>query len=345
MGRKTDKPPRKKQFTHELMGERDDAGGRAGRGGDDESRFGAKGFVRRGRQVAQQKMAETALLRAGGAAALDIETLPVGEVTQVFSLYCRVAHPTGERVCVVRKTLTKLADTAIVVGDRVRFRDGAAGNEPVIEQVLPRKTLLTRAPAHGERDQPIVANADQMLIVAAIREPRVKWGLIDRMIVAALAGGLTPIVCLNKSDLLQPDDSTAEMDHYAAMNIRVCRTSIETGAGLDELRDLLRGKTTVLAGHSGVGKSSLISAIQPGLDIRIGRVSEQTEKGRHTTTSARRYDLAIGGCVIDTPGVKLFGLAGVSREKLLECFPDVAAGNAPPWRRESYQRIADSLPV
>lgn len=332
MSRRADKPPRNKQFTHELMGD-----------GDDESRFGARGFVRRGRQVAQQKMAETALLRAGGAAAMDIETLPVGQVTQVFSLYCRVFHPTGERVCVVRKTLTKLADTNIVVGDEVNFRDGAAGNEPVIERIRPRRTLLTRAAAHGGRDQPIVANADQMLIVAALREPRVKWGLIDRMIVAARSGGLEPIVCLNKWDLVLPDDSTAEMDHYAKMGIRVCRTSVATGAGLDELRELLRGKTTVLAGHSGVGKSSLIGAIQPGLDLRIGRVSEQTEKGRHTTTSARRYDLSIGGCVIDTPGVKLFGLSGVTRERLLELFPDVAAGEAPVWRQESYQRIAESL--
>jgi ribosome biogenesis GTPase len=334
MGRRADKPPRKKQFTHELMGER-----------DDDSDFGAKGFVRRGKKIKEQKMAETAQLRAGGAADLDIQTLPIGEVTQVFSLYCRVAHPTGERVCVVRKTLIKLAETNIVVGDRVHFRDGTPGSEPVIEQVLPRTTMLTRAAAHGGRDQPIVANADQMLIVASLREPRVKWGLIDRMIVAARSGGLEPIVCLNKWDLVLPDDSTAEMDHYAAMTIRICRTSVSKEIGLDELRELLRGKTTVLAGHSGVGKSSLIAAIQPGLDLRIGRVSEQTEKGRHTTTSARRYDLSIGGCVIDTPGVKLFGLVGVTRERLLELFPDVAGGNAPPWRRESYERISESLAV
>ena len=103
---------------------------------------------------------------------------------------------------------------------------------------------------------------------------------------------------------------------------------------------------TVLAGHSGVGKSSLIRAVQPDLDLRIGEISRITEKGRHTTTSARRYPLRIGGAVIDTPGVKLFGLWNVTRENLSHYFPDVDADaeTAPRWRRESYQRILASLP-
>src|SRR6185312_6414173 len=103
-------------------------------------------------------------------------------------------------------------------------------------------------------------------------------------------------------------------------------------------------RTTVLAGHSGVGKSTLINAIEPALDLRIGAISNYTGKGRHTTTSARRYPLTIGGAVIDTPGVKMFGLWGVSRENLPEFYPDVAAGNAPPWRQENFERILESLP-
>jgi ribosome biogenesis GTPase len=101
---------------------------------------------------------------------------------------------------------------------------------------------------------------------------------------------------------------------------------------------------TVLAGHSGVGKSSLIRAVQPDLDLRIGAISGYNEKGRHTTTSARRYPLKIGGAVIDTPGVKLFGLWNVTRENLSDFFPDVAGGTAPQWRVESFQRIESSLP-
>jgi ribosome biogenesis GTPase len=128
-----------------------------------------------------------------------------------------------------------------------------------------------------------------------------------------------------------------------SMAIRCCKTSVTGEAGLEELRGLLKDKSTVLAGHSGVGKSSLIAAIEPGLDIRIGEVSEFTSKGRHTTTSARHYDLKMGGCVIDTPGVKMFGLWDVTRENLRQYFPDVVAETAPAWRKESFERISESL--
>ena len=202
-----------------------------------------------------------------------------------------------------------------------------------------------------------MANADQMLIVAAVTEPPVKWGLIDRMIAAARSGGLVPIVCLNKIDLIEPgeagqpvetaDDETvdplAALDYYLSLGIQTLRTSVETALGLDELKGVLLDRTTVLAGHSGVGKSSLIAAVEPGLDIRIGAISGYTGKGRHTTSSARRYPLAAGGTVVDTPGVKLFGLWGVTAERLIEFFPDVTADTAPPWRRQSYERILSTI--
>jgi ribosome biogenesis GTPase len=235
----------------------------------------------------------------------------------------------------------------------VRFRDTGVIHEEgrpeaVIEAVLPRRTILTRSDSFKSDEQhPIVANADQMLIVVSLREPKVKWGLIDRMLIAARAGGLAPIVCLNKIDLA---DTASEQDkgldplaHYATLSIRILRTSVPNNVGIDELANLLKNRVTVLAGHSGVGKSSLIRAIEPDLDIRIGEISGYTGKGRHTTTSARTYPLTIGGLVIDTPGVKLFGLWNVTRENLLEYFPDVEAKNAPEWRQESYQRILDSI--
>jgi ribosome biogenesis GTPase len=295
-------------------------------------------------------------------------------VVQVFSLFVAVPYQGTTYRCVVRKTLTKTRDTHVVVGDRVRFRDVTTRDEAgkpvgdpdappagVIEEILPRATVLTRADSYkGITQHPIVANAQQMLIVASVRQPRIKWGLIDRMIIAAKSGGLLPVFCLNKIDLAEPDPAAdgaaadkpedlrfAEdaLAHYGTLGVPSFRTSVSRGVGLETLRDVLKDKTTVLAGHSGVGKSSLIRAIQPALDIRIGEISRYTDKGRHTTTSARRYVLDFSGAVVDTPGVKLFGLWGVTRENLLEFFPDVEAGTAPEWRRESYKRILESLPA
>jgi ribosome biogenesis GTPase len=315
-------------------------------------------FTHRSKSAQQDKMEKTALLRAAeGSDAADIQTLPVGQVIQVYSRFCDVEHPDGVRLCVTRKTLGKLSDSSIVVGDLVRFRDDGVRDETgrpqaVIEQVLPRKTILTRAGSFRTHAcQPIVANAQQMLIVVSLVQPRVKWGLVDRMLIAAQGGGLVPVICLNKVDLAGQDDESfgqlepavAALAHYQAMGISTLQTSAETGTGIEQLKQILIGQTTVLAGHSGVGKSTLISAIQPDLDIRVGIVSVATEKGRHTTTSARRYPLDIGGFVIDTPGVKVFGLWGVTADNLLDYFPDVQDETAPRWRIESYRRIAASI--
>jgi ribosome biogenesis GTPase len=330
-------------------------------------------FTPRSKNAEQNKILKTAMMRAEEQASIDdLESLPVGEVIQVFSLYSEVEHEGTPYLCVVRKTLTKIFDTSIVVGDRVRFRpvaeaetgDGGAAaaaataepttapREAVIEQILPRQTVLTRADSFkGIQQHPIVANAGQMLIVASLREPNVKWGLIDRMLVAAQSGGLRAIVCLNKVDLAKgeaEDDALREarevLAHYRTLGVDAMETSVEANVGLDALRDRLRDKVTVLAGHSGVGKSSLARAIQPSLDLRVGAISGYTGKGRHTTTSARRYVLEFGGAVIDTPGVKLFGLWGVTRENLAEFFPDVTDDSAPQWRKDSFERIFESLP-
>ena len=265
---------------------------------------------------------------------------------------------------VSRKTLSRISDTKMVVGDRVRFRDNSSrdeagrlvGNlEGVIEKVLPRRTVLTRADSFkGMTQHPIVANAEQMLIVVSLVQPRVKWGLVDRMIVAAKGGGLAPVICVNKIDLADEGEPSGEPDeeaatykqvlaHYETLGAQTLRTSVIAQIGLSELRSILRDRVTVLAGHSGVGKSSLIRAIQPHLDLRVGEISQFTDKGRHTTTSAKRYLLDFGGVVIDTPGVKLFGLWGVTRDNLSDFFPDMGNGTAPRWRQLSYQRIANSL--
>lgn len=357
---KPKKAPREKDLTSRFM-----------TGDFDEDRIDSgEQFKTRNKTMTQDKLVKTAALREEQSA-VDLESLPIGEVVQVFSLFSEVAYEGKTYLCVIRRTLTRTTNTFVVVGDLVRFRieversapleaggPATAGLNPegVVEQILPRKTLLTRADSFkGVSEHPIIANAEQVLIVASIRQPYVKWGLIDRMLIAAKAGGLKPIICLNKLDLAAPDAEgrkpadLAEADevlaHYATIDVGVVRTSVDAGIGLGELRDMLAGRVTVLAGHSGVGKSSLVRAVEPALDLRVGEVSRYTDKGRHTTTSARRYPLSFGGSVIDTPGVKQFGLWGVTRENLEDFFPDVAAGAAPEWRTVSYQRILESLPA
>lgn len=323
---------------------------------DDESSPRHQRFSSKSKHFQQRKMHQTAKLRKEQGE-LDHARLPVGEVVQVYSLYYHVCSPIGDHICTMRRTLAKLADTAVVVGDRVRFSPGGGMHElglpeAVIERVEPRRTLLTRAESfRGRRQAVVVANADQMLIVAALVQPRVKWGLVDRMLIAARAGGLMPVICLNKIDLrlTDPEGAAAFADaeqvllHYARLGYITVQTSAEQGIGLRSLRDILHDRVTVLAGHSGVGKSSLIRAVEPGLDISVGEISTFNQKGRHTTTSARRYLLRQGGAVVDTPGIKQFGLWQISADNLLEHFPDVGDGSAPPWRLESYQRILDSL--
>jgi len=324
---------------------------------DEDTQRSGERFGGKSKHYQKNKTIRTAELRAAEPQAIaDLDALPVGEVVQVFSLFSEVQHEGKKYLCVVRKTMAKLRDTQIVVGDRVKFTsiEQTEGkdthNEGIIEAIEPRDTVLTRADSFKAIVQhPIVANAKQMLIVASLALPTVKWGLIDRMIVAAEAGGLLPIVCFNKADLKTdyPDEFTFASEalaHYRSIGVKSLETSVTGNFGLDALNDVLRNNVTVLAGHSGVGKSSLIRAIEPSLDLRVAAVSGFNQKGRHTTTSARRYLLTIGGTVIDTPGVKLFGLWKLTKQSLPLYFADVTAGTAPQWRIESYERILESLP-
>ena len=178
--------------------------------------------------------------------------------------------------------------------------------------VDPRRGVLRRRAR--KRVHTIVANVDQAIIVTSAREPTPKPNLIDRYIVAAHAGEITPVICMNKIDL--DDGEAAELlDRYQSLGYTTLRTSASRGDGIDALREALHGKSSVVAGQSGVGKSSLLNAIQPDLGLRTGDVMQQTQKGRHTTTTARLIRLDCGGYVIDTPGIRSFDLTVIPREE------------------------------
>jgi ribosome biogenesis GTPase / thiamine phosphate phosphatase len=312
-------------------------------------------FSNRSKYAREVRMKRTAEIRAAKQVISgDIESLPLGQIIQVHSLFAEVLCEDKIYLAVSRRTHQRMSDSSVIVGDLVRFRPTGTTNEAhqpeaSIELILPRKTLLLRQNSfRKDLPAPIVANAVQMLIVVSILQPRPKWGLIDRMLIAAESGGLKPIVCLNKLDLATDhrqllDESAAILTHYQSLGVTILQTSIHTRLGLDALQQALLAGPTVLAGHSGVGKSSLINAIAPGADIRVGVLSAFNEKGRHTTTSARRYLLPSGAIVIDTPGVRQFGLANITHDSLLDYFPDVAAETAPDWRKQSYQHILASL--
>lgn len=301
------------------------------------------------------KTAKTVAARAELLSEAELAKLPIAQVVQVHSLYFEVSDGKTVWLATARKTVNQVLGGDIIVGDRVHIRDtGSIGEQGLpqaaIESVLPRVTVLTRADSFKQQTaHPVVANADQMLIVAAARDPAVKWSLIDRVLIAAQLGGLKPIICLNKADLPtetiegEPEPREA-LAYYASIGFQTLETSTTRPLGLQELVQLLRDKSSVLTGHSGVGKSSLVRAVQPHLDLRVGIVSDYTGKGRHTTTSARIYPLDFGGSVIDTPGVRMFGLLNLTEDILDEHFADVLAGTAPEWRVDSRERIAETIP-
>ena len=265
-----------------------------------------------------------------------------GRVTKVHGLFAYVTDDEGRAwECTVRRVLRTLlirTRAPVMVGDRVWLSDQARVHDGrpvgVIERVEPRTTTLSRRDIR-RREHAIVANAEQLLAVVSVAQPRLRPHLVDRYIVAALKGGLQPVLCFNKMDLAAEDRSAeaedAEEDadegsaglsvhdivaEFRALGYRCLCTSVVSGAGLDELREVLRGRLTVLSGQSGVGKSSLLNAVQPGLHLPTASVSAENEKGRHTTTLAELLPLDCGGFVIDTPGIRAFDLWAVAPGEL-----------------------------
>jgi len=218
----------------------------------------------------------------------------------------------------------ELGRRGIVVGDRVDVvgdLTGATDTLARIVRIAERTTVLRRtADDNDPLERVIVANADQLLIVCALSNPEPSYGFIDRCLIAALTEGIEPLLCLTKSDLASPDEV---IHNYAELSVPAVVT--KRGDSLDELLDLLRDKESVFVGHSGVGKSTLINALVPSAYRATGVVSA-IGKGRHTSSSAIALPLPSGGWVVDTPGVRSFGLAHVTADDLLWAFPDLEDG-------------------
>lgn len=216
-----------------------------------------------------------------------------------------------------------LGRQGVVVGDEVRVVGDLSGREGTlarIVEVLPRRTVLRRTADDDEAlERVIVANADRMVIVQALADPPPRMGLIDRCLVAAFDAGVEPVVCFTKADLGSPDDLLTLL---RPLDVRVVVT--QRGGPLDELRDELRDHTSVLVGHSGVGKSTLVNALVPDADRATSHVNEVTGRGRHTSTSAQLLALPFGGSIIDTPGIRSFGLRHVETDHIIRAFPDLA---------------------
>ena len=211
----------------------------------------------------------------------------------------------------------------VVVGDEVAC-EADEGGDYVIADILPRRNYVIRRASNLSKESHIIAaNVDQALLMASLRSPETPTEFVDRFLVTCEAYKVPVTILLSKLDL-QDAEAVAEFRAvYEGAGYRVLEVSARKGLGVEEVRELLTGRTTLVSGNSGVGKSTLIQAIDPSLDIRTGEISESHHKGRHTTTFSTMYPLAGGGAVIDTPGIKGFGLIDIDEAELWHYFPEM----------------------
>lgn len=215
--------------------------------------------------------------------------------------------------------------TLVAIGDRVRYTQIGDGDSH-ITHVYKRSTELTRSAVQKQGfEQVLAANVEQIVIVAAVTEELFRPGLIDRYLIASAMGGMTPVICFNKIDLLDDEEEAFVKevgDVYEAVGYRVFYTSCVTGEGIGELQNHLKGAISVFSGHSGVGKTSLLKRLLPATDAKVQELSEQSRRGTHATTMSTLHELAAGGYIVDTPGIREFGLSRFDRNDLHRYYPE-----------------------
>jgi len=292
--------------------------------------------------------------------------------------FCTVLSGGREHLCKLRGRLKQgrqRSRTVAVAGDRVSFRlvADAGGDTPsgVVEAVLPRDNKISRSSSRrdrGRKEQVLMANLDQIVVVQSVRQPAPMKGFVDRLLAAAEHYGVDGLLCLNKIDLDATAAADARWDYYAGIDYRLLRTSAETGEGVDAFHEALRGRISLLLGASGTGKTSLL-ARATGLELEVGDVTEKTGLGRHTTTRTELFPIGDGGFIADSPGIRGFDPWEVGTTDLLNLFPDFLApaaecrfttclhrdepacgvkaavqdGMIPVWRHEAYLLILGDL--
>jgi ribosome biogenesis GTPase len=283
----------------------------------------------------------------------------------------RVYTDGGEITASLRGKLKFKDDDRVVAGDVVEL-ELHEGSDATIAGILPRRSVLARRAAGGgaRRSQPVAANVDQVMVVASARDPEPSPRMLDRFLVVAEANGLPAVVVVNKVEL-DREAAAGLGRRYAATGYQVLATSAKLAEGLTALRDLLRGRTSVFTGASGVGKSSLLNALAPALGLRTGEISAYWRTGTHTTTAAELVPLGGEGFVVDTPGMREVGTWGIDADSLGACFPEfrpyldrcrfdncrhlaepgcgvrnaAAAGAIDPDRLVSYERLYEEVSV
>ena len=255
----------------------------------------------------------------------------------------------------------------VVVGDEVSCLTDEQGSHVIIDITPRRNYVIRRASNLSKESHIIAANIDQALLLVTLRQPETAWEFVDRFLVTCEAYKIPVVILLAKSDLQEKEEVDFFRATYEPIGYRVVEVSAVTGEGVEEVHDLLVGRTTLLSGNSGVGKSTLVQRIDPTLDIRTSDISESHHKGRHTTTFSTMYPLSEGGALIDTPGIKGFGLIDIEEEELWHYFPEMMhygrecrfyncththepgcavvaaleAGEISPMRYESYLKMMD----
>ena len=245
-----------------------------------------------------------------------------------YSVKTKTGEKWNARLKGIFKTEELSSTNPIAVGDEVEIeKENELENSAIITEIHNRKNYIIRqAPSHKIQYQIVAANVDQCLLIATLKEPRTSQGFIDRFLVACEAYHIPAVIVLNKSDIYKTKEFTKAEEWrkmYADVGYQLLLVSIKEKKGVDEIKQLLQNKITLVSGHSGVGKSSFINIMLPDLMLKTQGVSGWSGKGIHTTTFAEMHDLEFGGQIIDTPGMREFGLVDISKQELSHYYPEM----------------------